>query len=187
MNENEIEEREAETAEEPKYAYRWRYDEQRAHDEQKRRKTERRGAIVFACVMATAFLVALGVLVGTLAFRKEASVQPSSEAEPAQTRPMIGIVGGTIAKNEEFSYLGMTFQSPADGVLVMMVNEGSGADGVLNVGDVITAIDGRPVTSIEGLIEELSGYKAGNTVTLRIYKLGNTQPTDVMVKLGAAN
>ena len=173
MNENEIEEREAETAEEPKYAYRWRYDEQRAHDEQKRRKTERRGAIVFACVMATAFLVAIGVLVGTLAFRR--------------TKPMIGIVGGTIAKNEEFSYLEMTFQSPADGVLVMMVNEGSGADGVLNVGDVITAIDGRPVTSIEGLIEELSGYKAGNTVTLRIYKLGNTQPTDVTVKLGAAN
>ena len=150
---NEIEEREAETPQEPQYAYRWRYDEQRAKDEQERKKRERRGAIVFACVMATAFLVALEVLVGTLAFRKEASAQPSSEAEPAQTRPMIGIVGGTIEKNEEFSYLGTTYQSPADGVLVMMVNEGSGAEGVLNPGDVITAIDGKPVTSIEHIYE----------------------------------
>lgn len=175
---------------EPQYEYHWRYDEQRLYDEQERKKSARRGAIVFACIMAATFLIALGVLVGTLVFRNTESTQPS-KAETTETHPTIGIVGGTIQKDQIFSYrekeTETTYQSPADGVLVMTVTEGSGADGVLSPGDVIVAIDGKTVSSIEELIEKLYDYKAGDTVTLQIYRLGKTQPTNVKVKLGAAN
>ena len=60
------------TTEKPRetaYTYRWTYDEQRAFDEQTQKKGNRRGAIVFACTMTTAFLLVLGLLIGVLAFR----------------------------------------------------------------------------------------------------------------------
>lgn len=173
-------------SEEPQFVYHWRYDEQQAHDEQVRKKSARRGAITFACVMTAAFLLALGVLLGTLVFR-DALRAPSSKAETTETHPTIGIIGGTIQKGQAFSYLKTTYQSPANGVLVMTVGEGSGAYGVLNPGDVIVAIDGKTVSSIEELIAKLYDYQAGDSVTLKIYRLGESQPTNVKVKLGAPN
>lgn len=107
-------------------------------------------------------------------------------SEISRTRPTIGIVGSTIEKGEEFTKADTTYRSPANGVLVMSVSTGSGADSVLTPGDVIVAIDGTAVPSMDEMIEKLYTYKAGDTVTLKIYKLGESKTTDVKVTLGVA-
>ena len=108
-------------------------------------------------------------------------------SEISRVRPTIGIMGSSIKSGEEFTYMGTTYRSPATGVLVASVNEGSGADGVLHHGDVIVAIDGVTVSDMDELIEKLYTYGAGDTVTLKIYPLGKSTTTDVRVTLGVAN
>lgn len=57
----------------PKIVYRWDYAEQLAQDRKAERKKARRGGVVFACVMATAFLLCLGMLAGVLVFGSKTS------------------------------------------------------------------------------------------------------------------
>ena len=109
------------------------------------------------------------------------------QSEVSRVRPTIGITGSSIGRGDEYSYMSREYTSPADGVLVVSVSGGSGADGVLSPGDVIVGIDGKTVSGMDELIELLYGYTAGNTVTLKIYKLGESVTTDVRVTLGVAN
>ena len=45
---------------------------------------------------------------------------------------------------------------------------GTPASSTLNVGDVITAVDGTPVTTADGLTVALGHYHSGQTVTLSV-------------------
>jgi PDZ domain-containing protein len=51
-------------------------------------------------------------------------------------------------------------------VVVRSVVTGAPAEGRLKVGDVITSVDGRPVTSAQKLVELVQAHKAGDTVTI---------------------
>lgn len=50
----------------------------------------------------------------------------------------------------------------------------SGGCGGLQLGDVITAIDGTEITSLEDLTAAKKGYAAGDTSTLTVYRQGET-------------
>lgn len=69
-----------------------------------------------------------------------------------------------------FSALGIEYE-PA-GALVMEVLPGSPASEVLVPGDVITAVDARPVESIDDLIEEIARRSVGEAVEVTVQRDG---------------
>ncbi len=97
--------------------------------------------------------------------------------------PWIGIYGGAIA---EFP---PEIEFPVNGVLVVEVAEGGPAERaglrgsfeevvVDNVaypvgGDIITAVDGRPIGFVEELLEHISTKEIGDTIELTIVRNGN--------------
>ena len=64
-------------------------------------------------------------------------------------------------------------------VVVVQVEKGFPAEGVLKAGDVITAIDGKPVTSQSSLTGLIYAHPAGSTLTVSISR--NGQPMQVQV------
>ncbi|HEX9527993.1 MAG TPA: PDZ domain-containing protein [Streptosporangiaceae bacterium] len=65
---------------------------------------------------------------------------------------------------------------------VVQAERGYPAYGVLKAGDVITAVDGQPVTSQSSLTGLISAHPAGSTLTLTISRNGQTQPVRVGTK-----
>jgi S1-C subfamily serine protease len=96
--------------------------------------------------------------------------------------------------------LGKLFKLPSKGLLVVSVDGGSGADkggvrvGHTNVvvggqtytlgGDVITAVDGSPVTQLEQLREAIASKKPGDKLKLDVFRNGGK--TSLTVTLGQA-
>lgn len=77
------------------------------------------------------------------------------------TRPFVGISPGRITP-EVAEQLG---SDRTDGVVVLdVVDEGPGARAGLRPGDVITAIDGRPVRTVEAFLGELRTLRPGQVV-----------------------
>ena len=67
-------------------------------------------------------------------------------------------------------------------VVVVLVEPGFPAAGVLKAGDVITAVDGKPVTSEPNLTALIGAHPAGSTLTLTIVRDGRTQTVQVGTK-----
>ncbi len=67
------------------------------------------------------------------------------------------------------------------GVLVLDVVKGMGADGCLRVGDIITAVQGQPVTNGTILSAIVNRYAAGDTVTLTVHRDGRLIPVDIVL------
>ena len=66
------------------------------------------------------------------------------------------------------------------GAEVLAILDGSGADnGGLQVGDIITAVNGTEVSSVSALQEAVKEYKAGDKVTFSVYRDGDTTTVDV--------
>jgi S1-C subfamily serine protease len=96
--------------------------------------------------------------------------------------------------------LGQLFKLPSKGLLVLSVDPGSGADkGGLRAGstkvvvggesytiggDVITAVDGAPVTDFEQLRQAIASKKPGDKLKLDVFRSGGK--TSVTVTLGQA-
>ena len=57
--------------------------------------------------------------------------------------------------------------------------------GELVVGDVIVGVAGKPVTTLEEILDVLEQRKPGDTVTLSLKRPARDKPEDVQVKLGA--
>ncbi len=88
-------------------------------------------------------------------------------------RPQLGITGTSITEEQaEFNHI-------PQGVYVYSVSESSG--NALQQGDVITAIDGVTITTMEELNAQKNLHKAGETVTLRVSRGGESM--DVQVTL----
>ena len=64
--------------------------------------------------------------------------------------------------------LGYDVTVEGDGVEVVAVIEGTPADGALETGDIITAIDGIPVFIATDAVAEISRYPVGDTITLTV-------------------
>jgi Lon-like protease len=67
-------------------------------------------------------------------------------------------------------------------VVVVQAQPGYPADGVLKSGDVITAVDGSPVTGESDLTSLIGAHPAGSTLTLTIVRGGRTQTIKVGTK-----
>ncbi|HEX4977402.1 MAG TPA: trypsin-like peptidase domain-containing protein [Nocardioides sp.] len=64
------------------------------------------------------------------------------------------------------------------------VEPGSAADEAgLEPGDVVTRIDGEPVSGFQSLVATIRGYRPGDTVTLSVVRDGEDQPEEVEVTL----
>lgn len=88
-------------------------------------------------------------------------------------RPQLGITGTTITED-----MAALYHIP-QGVYVYSVSENSASG--LQQGDIITAIDSTEITTMEELNEQKNLHKAGETVTLRIIR--NGESTEVQVTL----
>ncbi len=91
------------------------------------------------------------------------------------------IIGGHVVKH---SYLGVRLNaSAAGGAAVASVASGSpAASAGIKQGDVITAINGSPVTTTDKFIASIDQYAPGTTVTLTVKHGGQT--SDIKAKLG---
>lgn len=90
------------------------------------------------------------------------------------------------AQSTDRPVLGITVSDEDGAVTVQSVASGSGAEAAgLEVGDVITGINGDEVTSGSALAETVSGLAIGDTVTLTIERDGEEQ--EIEVTLGAAS
>ena len=89
-------------------------------------------------------------------------------------RPQLGITGTTITEEQaEFYHI-------PQGVYVYSVSENSASP--LQQGDIITAIDGTEITTMEELNEQKNLHKAGETVTLRISRNGESMVVPVTLQ-----
>jgi Lon-like protease len=64
-------------------------------------------------------------------------------------------------------------------VVVVQAQKGFPADGVLKAGDVITKVDGQPVTSQGGLTRLVYAHPAGSTLTLTVVRDGQGRQVQV--------
>lgn len=97
------------------------------------------------------------------------------------SRPYLGISGRDI--DEEMSKV---YEIPI-GVIVMEVLPGSAADAAgIQKGDVLISFDGKTVSTMEQLIQLISGRKVGDKVALKLVRSGN-QRVDVTVVLQDKN
>ena len=94
-------------------------------------------------------------------------------------KPNVGIIMSNVPEAAQ------QYGVPA-GAEVMAVLDGSGADkGGLQVGDIITAVNGTEVADTSALQEAVKDNKAGDTVTFSVYRDGNT--VEVPVTLDEEN
>ena len=82
-------------------------------------------------------------------------------------RPNMGITGQTIDENDV-----QRFGWPY-GVMVVSIEDGSAAQRAgLRLNDIITKIDDTDITDIQQMISVKNSYKAGDTVTITLYRAG---------------
>lgn len=94
-------------------------------------------------------------------------------------RPLIGISGENVTLQTSLIY------NMPQGVYVRYVDPESYAyTAGIQPGDIITAINDTEITTISELNNVRDNYNAGDTVTLKVYRNGNTM--DIKVKLGEA-
>ncbi|WP_051226364.1 S1C family serine protease [Butyrivibrio sp. MC2013] len=81
------------------------------------------------------------------------------------------------ASSDKRGYMGITVYTPTgiEGAYVAMVGDGSAAmEGGMEAGDIITAIDGKEITSREDLIDLLDYYEAGTTIEVTVLRKEKT-------------
>jgi Lon-like protease len=87
------------------------------------------------------------------------------------------------AKTAALRRLGYPVTARAAGAVVAATYAGTPAYGRLNVGDVITAVDGTPTLTASALLTALKGYHSGQTITLTVAAGGAAAPKPVTVTL----
>ncbi|MBE6875362.1 MAG: trypsin-like serine protease [Ruminococcus sp.] len=84
-------------------------------------------------------------------------------------RPQFGITGVTVTESDAERF------SMPQGVYVYGVTEGSAADDAgIRQGDIITAVEGTETPDMDTLNEVKNQYNAGDTITITIYRSGET-------------
>ena len=95
-------------------------------------------------------------------------------------RPYIGIGGRNLTEQIAKAH------NLVEGIYVSTVEQFSAAEKAgIKIGDVITAIDGKEVKTMDELNEIKNKHKIGDTVTLKVYRDSKYQ--DIQVKLGESN
>ncbi|MGI6107325.1 MAG: S1C family serine protease [Lachnospiraceae bacterium] len=98
----------------------------------------------------------------------------------------------TVVSSDEKGYLGIigqdvdsatvSYYGYPEGAQVMQIYSGSpAAEAGLQLGDIITAVNGTEITSYDELRTELSYYKAGETVTLTVSRISGSQFEEISI------
>ena len=96
---------------------------------------------------------------------------------------LLAAINGAIA-NEPTPWLGLKVNS--DDLAVSEITPGGPAEAAgVQVGDVITAVDGVPVTTLDAISAGVHSHHPGETATLSVIRGDATDPVDVPVVLGA--
>jgi S1-C subfamily serine protease len=118
-------------------------------------------------------------------------VVPQLIAKGKYTRPVLGIATDSQLNDLIAKQLGVK------GVAVLKVESGSpaaaaglraaraGADGSILPGDIITAIDGKPVDSVARLVNRLDEHKIGDTIKLTVHREGKPAELTATLKAGS--
>jgi Lon-like protease len=77
---------------------------------------------------------------------------------------------------------GYTVDITGQGAEVQSILPGMPAEGVLQVGDIITAVDGQPIDTTNALIDRIRRHQVGDQVTLTIRRDGQDQDVVVTTK-----
>jgi PDZ domain-containing protein len=87
------------------------------------------------------------------------------------------------AKTAALRYLGYTVTANPSGAVIAGTFEGTPANGVLNVSDVVTAVDGKATLTALALTQALAPYHSGQAVTFTLRKGGTGPPGPVVLTL----
>jgi PDZ domain-containing protein len=87
------------------------------------------------------------------------------------------------AKTAALRHLGYTVTATPSGAVIAGTFEGTPAYGVLDVGDVVTALDGTPTPTALALTDALAHHHAGQTVTFSVRKGGSGPAVPVPLTL----
>jgi serine protease Do len=107
------------------------------------------------------------------------------QSSVSKKRPTIGISGGTIKKGDQYSLGGVVYRAEKDGVIVSTVDPNGAAADVIKVADIIIEFDGKPISDMDVLIEQLYSHKIGDKVSITVWR--NGEAVEVSVVLGVGN
>lgn len=109
--------------------------------------------------------------------------QETREKVSGDQASYIGIQGASVSYDEQEK-----FSIPAGVVVASVVEDGPAAQAGIQEGDIITELDGRSVSSIEGLQDTLQYYAAGETVDIVVQRAdnGSYQEQTLSITLGSA-
>jgi S1-C subfamily serine protease len=95
------------------------------------------------------------------------------------TWPALGIQGATLTTSIAQQYNVKASQ----GVYIVQITSGSGAEAAgLKAGDVITTIDGKSMTTIDGVLSYIRSKNVGDTVQVAVDRSGTTKTFSVVLK-----
>jgi serine protease Do len=123
----------------------------------------------------------------TASTRTESGAEPRRRETGSTPVPSLGV---TVAPASSEAVRELELPPDVKGLVVMDVAESSGASGRLATPqtggpDVILSVEGTPVTSAESLRSALSGAKAGDIVSLRVYNVQAKNRRVERVRLGS--
>ena len=127
-------------------------------------------------LLVMAAVLVFGVAVWGVVAAQDATEEPTAEPSTTEVAP-----DTTTAR----PFLGVLLEEGDDGVSIAEVTEGSAAaDADLQVGDVITAVNGSEVTTVKEVADAISALAVGDEVSLDITRDGEAMT--VTATLGAA-
>ena len=91
-----------------------------------------------------------------------------------ESKPVAAVVGLRAA--------GLPVEITGQGVEVQSVLRGMPADGVLQVGDVIVAIDGTPVMTTDRLVDAITRRRVGDPVGLSVWRSGEQLDVELVTR-----
>jgi S1-C subfamily serine protease len=96
---------------------------------------------------------------------------------------ILAAINGAIA-NQPTPTLGLEL-NPDDLTVTALTPGGPAETATIQVGDIISAVDGTPVTTRDEIKAIVQSHHPGETATVTVIKAGATEPTDVPVVLAA--
>jgi PDZ domain-containing protein len=105
----------------------------------------------------------------------QGTTEEERDRENAEDMRLSKIIASAVALRA----LGYDVTAKPEGARVAEIRPGSPSDGVLEVGDVIVAVDGQPVRTLQDLSDEIGRRQPGDSVQLRVRRDEETIDVDV--------
>ena len=90
-------------------------------------------------------------------------------------RPMLGISYYTVASDYSYSAIAWQNSLPYGSIVIASIAENNDlTNNGIQVGDIITGVNGKPLDTTDVLLEVIENAKVGDTITLSICRLDNS-------------